>query len=207
LRSGGRANRATGDGQLTSDAPDANDTPDTFIADPRNPVPTRGGALLGYGAGVFPQTDVEARDDVLVYSTPTLNEDIEVTGPVTAILHVATSAPSADFTAKLVDVHPDGIAYNVSDGILRRSYRGASDPADAESTRIEIMLWPTSMVFRQGHRIRLEIAGSNFPRFDRNLHTVDTIATATIPVAATHAVYHGAATPSRIVLPVVPRDR
>lgn len=207
LRSGGRANSASGDGRLTSEAPTEGDTPDTFVADPKNPVPTRGGAMLGYGAGVFPQNDVEARNDVLIYSTSSLTEDLEVTGPISAILYVATSAPSADFTAKLVDVHPDGVAYNVSDGILRRAYQPNSDPAATEPTRVEIMLWPTSIIFRQGHRIRLEISGSNFPRFDRNPHVGDPIATAMAPAVATHAVYHGSTTPSRIVLPVVPPAR
>lgn len=207
LRSGGRANSASGDGRLTTEAPTEDDTPDTFVADPRNPVPTRGGAVIGYGAGVLPQNDVEARDDVLVYTTPVLTEDVEVTGPVSAIVYVTTSAPSADFTAKLVDVHADGIAYNVSDGIIRQAYRPSVHPAAAEPTRIEITLWPTSNVFRRGHRIRLEISGSNFPRFDRNPQTSDPIATAMAPAIATHAVHHGATTPSHIVLPVVPRAR
>ena len=207
LRSGGRANSAKGDGRLTTEPPTDDDPPDTFLADPSNPVPTRGGAMLGYGAGVFPQNDVEARNDVLVYSTSPLTEDLEVTGPISATLYVATSAQSADFTAKLVDVHPDGVAYNVSDGVVRRAYRSNGNPAATEATRVEIMLWPTSFVFRQGHRIRLEISGSNFPRFDRNPHVADSIPTATDPAIATHAVYHGSTTPSQIVLPVVPRAR
>jgi putative CocE/NonD family hydrolase len=204
LRSGGHANSADGNGRLTPEAPAEDDTPDTFLADPSKPVPSRGGATLGYGAGVFPQNDIEMRKDVLVYSTATLSEDLEVTGPISVVLYVATSAPSADFTAKLVDVDPNGVAYNVSDGIVRQSYRPSSSPAATEPTRIDINLWPTSMVFRKGHRIRLEIAGSNFPRFDRNPQTGDSIATATTSVTATHAVYHGKATPSRIVLPIVP---
>jgi putative CocE/NonD family hydrolase len=207
LRSGGRANSATGDGWLTTEPPTGDDTPDTFVADPRHPVPTRGGALIGYDAGVFPQDDVEARKDVLVYTTPVLTEDVEVTGPVSAILYVTTSAPSADFTAKLVDVHANGVAYNVSDGIIRQAYRPSGQPAAAEATRVEIMLWPTSNVFRRGHRIRLEISGSNFPRFDRNPQTSGPIATATAPAIATHAVHHGATTPSHILLPVVPHVR
>jgi uncharacterized protein len=207
LRSGGRANSASGDGRLTTEAPGENDAPDTFLSDPQNPVPTGGGAMLGYGAGVFPQNEVESRNDVLVYSTSTLAEDLEVTGPISAILYVATSAPSADFTAKLVDVHPDGIAYNVSDGIIRRAYGPNSHPVATEPARIEIMLWPTSNLFRQGHRIRLEISGSNFPRFDRNPQTGEPTETAAAPATATHAVYHGSTRPSRIVLPLVPRPQ
>ena len=170
LRSGGHANSASGDGRLTTEAPDQDDPPDIFVSNPASPVPTRGGAMLGE-SGTVPQNDVEQRSDVLVYSTPPLAEDVEVTGPVSAILYVATSSPSADFTAKLVDVHPDGVAYNVSDGIIRRAYQPEAVPAAAEPTEITIALWPTSMVFRRGHRIRLEIAGSNFPRFDRNPNT------------------------------------
>ena len=205
LRSGGRANSAAGDGRLTIEAAGDHETPDTFVADPNNPVPTRGGAMLGYGAGVTAQNDVEARNDVLVYSTPPLDRDIEVTGPVSAILYVSTSAPTADFTAKLVDVQPDGVAYNVSDGIVRQTYQASRNPAAAEPTRIEIDLWPTSILFRRGHRIRIEIAGSNFPRFDRNPQNGEPIATATRAATATHAVYHSPVAASRIVLPIVPQ--
>ncbi len=104
--------------------------------------------MLGPGAGVLSQNDVEARSDVLVYTTPPLERDVEMTGPITVTLHVATTAPNTDFTTKLVDVHADGAAYNVSDGILRRSYVPQSDPASGLTTSIEIELWPTSMVFR-----------------------------------------------------------
>ena len=153
------------------------------------------------------QNDIEMRNDVLVYSTPPLAEDVEVTGPVSAVLYVATSAPSTDFTAKLVDVYSDGTTYNVSDGILRRTYRPSAAPAAADAVPIDIALWPTSMVFRQGHRIRLEVSSSNFPRFDRNPNTGEPLATATATRVATQAIRHGARTPSRILLPVVSRVR
>jgi putative CocE/NonD family hydrolase len=203
LRGSGRANTASGDGVLTTDGPGQDDPPDTFASNPASPVPTRGGAMIG-GSGTVLQGDVEARSDVLVFSTPPLAEDMEVTGPVTAVLYVATSSPSADFTAKLVDVHADGLAYNVSDGIIRRSYRPEAAPAAAEPTEITIALWPTSMVFQRGHRIRLEIAGSNFPRFDRNPNTGEPGATARTVALATQAVHHGRKAPSRIMLPVIP---
>jgi putative CocE/NonD family hydrolase len=203
LRSGGHANSSSGDGQLTSDPPAAAEPADRFDADPEHPVPTAGGALIGFGAGVQRQNDVERRNDVLVYTTMPLASDLEVTGEVSVVLHVATSAPSTDFTAKLVDVHANGDAYNVCDGILRATYRGASG-APATPTAIEISLAPTSMVFRQGHRIRLEIASSNFPRFDRNLNTGADLRTATTPAIAHQIVYHLADAPSRLVLPVVP---
>jgi putative CocE/NonD family hydrolase len=207
LQSGGHANSADGDGRLTMDLPSLDESPDTFLADPAKPVPTRGGAVIGEGAGAVPQNDVEARPDVLVYSTPPLAEDMEVTGPVSAVLYVTSSSPSADFTVKLVDVHADGTAFNVSDGILRRGYQAATSAAPSEPTAIVIALWPTSMVFRKGHRIRLEVAGSNFPRFDRNPHTGEPSATATLTAVATQTVHHGPQVPSRIVLPVVPAVR
>ena len=146
-------------------------------------------------------------DDVLVYTTAPLPEDVEVTGPIAATLYVASSAPHTDFTAKLVDVHGDGNAYNVTDGVVRRAYTAHANPADAEPEAIEIMLWPTSMVFRQGHRIRLEVASSNFPRFDRNPNTGAPIASAVATAVARQAVHHGRGAPSRIVLPVVPGPR
>ena len=206
LRSGGHANTASGDGRLTTEHPDQDDPADAFVANPASPVPTRGGAMLG-GSGTVPQNDVEERSDVLVYSTPPLAEDVEVTGPVSAVLYVASSSPSADFTAKLVDVHADGVAYNVSDGIIRRSYRPDAAPAAAEPTETTITLWPTSMVFRRGHRIRLEIAGSNFPRFDRNPNTGEPSAAARTVASATEAVHHGRQAPSRIMLPLIPAPR
>lgn len=205
LRSRGRANSASGDGGLSAAAPTEPEPPDTFTSDPQNPVPTRGGAMIGNGSGVARQDDVELRHDVLVYTTAPLEDDVEVTGPLTATLYVATSAPHTDFTAKLVDVQPDGTPYNVSDGILRRQYAASADPATADPVPIEISLWPTSMVFRQGHRIRLEVASSNFPRYDRNPNTGAPIATATVTAVARQAVHHGPDALSRIVLPVVPR--
>ena len=203
LRSHGRANSALGDGGLTAVAPAENEPADTFESDPQNPVPTRGGAMIGGGSGMARQDDVELRRDVLVYTTAPLADDVEVTGPLTATLYVATSAPHTDFTAKLVDVHRDGTPYNVSDGILRRHYAASADPATGDAVPIDISLWPTSMVFRRGHRIRLEVASSNFPRYDRNLNTDRPIATATVTAVARQAVHHGPDAPSRIVLPIV----
>jgi hypothetical protein len=145
------------------------------------------------------QNDIEQRGDVLVYTTTPLESDLEVTGTVSVALHVETSAPSTDFTAKLVDVHANGDAYNVTDGILRAAYKQGAP------VEIEVSLLPTSMVFKTGHRIRLEIASSNFPRFDRNLNTGADLRTATTPAVAHQTVHHSPAAPSRLVLPVVPR--
>ena len=173
LDSSGRANSAGGDGRLSLKAPAESARRTLLFYDPLRPVPSAGGAMIGPRAGIALQNKLEARPDVLVYSTPPLDKDIEATGPVKLILFVATTAPNTDFTAKLVDVFPDGSAYNVSDGILRRGYEGSSP------TKITVDLWPTSFVFRKGHRIRLEVSSSNFPRFDRNPNTGRTIATET----------------------------
>lgn len=157
--------------------------------------------MLGNRAGIRPQNDVEARDDVLVFTSAALPADTEVTGPVHAELHVATTAPSADFVVKLVDVHPDGRAFNVTDGILRRTY----EPGSTRATNIRVELNPTSMLFRKGHRIRVEIASSNYPRFDINPGTGRDIPTESQPVTSTQTLFVGGGTPSRIFLPLVPR--
>ena len=204
LRSAGRANTASGDGKLSLMPPAESESPDTFIYDPRSPVPTRGGAMLGPRAGMQLQTDAEDRPDVLVYSTDALERDMEVTGPVKAELFVHTTAPSTDFTVKLVNVFPDGRAYNVCDGILRREYE-PHDGSRRRSTRIEINLWPTSILFRSGHRIRVEISSSNFPRYDRNPNTGRAVATEINPVVAHQSVFHGPAAASHILLPLIPR--
>jgi putative CocE/NonD family hydrolase len=195
----GKANTAAGDGRLDLAEPAADEPADSFVYDPRHPVPTAGGAMIGEAAGIARQNAVESRDDVLVYTTPVLEHDVEVTGPVSLVLYVSTSASNTDFTAKLVDVHPDGSAYNVSDGILRRRYAGAGIAHE-----IHIELWPTSMVFFKGHCIRLEVSSSNFPRFDANPNTNRDIATETNPVPATQTVRHGAQFPSRLILPMIP---
>jgi uncharacterized protein len=200
LRSAGRANTSLGDGRLVLEPPAADEPGDSYAYDPRRPVPSRGGAMLGPRAGIAVQNDVEAREDVLVYSTGPLERDLEATGPVRAVLHVSTTAPNTDFTVKLVDVHPDGRGYNISDGILRRAYSAQASPSE-----ITIELWPTSMLFRRGHRVRIEVSSSNYPRYDRNPNTGRDIPTETSPVTATQTVYHGASAPSRIVLPVIAR--
>ncbi|MDZ4858392.1 MAG: CocE/NonD family hydrolase [Candidatus Hydrogenedentes bacterium] len=201
LRSNGRANTVNGDGMLSLQVLERDEPADSFEYDPRNPVPTAGGAVLGKRAGIKDQNRVERRRDVLVYTSPVLAAPVEVTGNVCAILHVATTAPNTDFTAKLVDVHPDGRAFNVCDGILRRDFRTNSPP-----TSIRIELWPTSMVFKAGHQIRLEVSSSNFPRFDRNPNTGGFIPAETQPVSARQWVFHSAGMASQLCLPVIPSD-
>jgi putative CocE/NonD family hydrolase len=152
------------------------------------------------------QRPVEERGDVLVYSTKPLKKDLEVAGPVSVVLYAATSARDTDFTAKLVDVFPDGTARNLTDGILRLRYRDTLEreelAAPGEVYRITIDAGVTSNLFAKGHRIRLEISSSNFPRFDRNPNTGASIAGETRTVAAEQTVYHGQDRASHVLLPV-----
>jgi putative CocE/NonD family hydrolase len=211
LHSGGRANSLRGDGALTRQAP-AGEAPDSYVYNPRNPTPTMGGGLccnhvFSYG-GAFDQRAVEAREDVLVYTSPELSEPVEVTGPVRMVLYVTSSAVDTDFTAKLVDVSPCGFARNLTDGIQRARYRGSARHAEmltpGEVTELEIDLVATSNAFLPGHRIRVEIASSNYPRFDRNPNTGELPGRGAELVSALQTVLHSAEYRSRIVLPVIP---
>jgi len=215
LHSNRQANSAAGDGELRLEAVSAENWEDRggdrFTYDPQNPVPSAGGTMLGPNSGIRPQNEVEARDDVLVYSTPPLERDTEVTGNIQLTLYVSTTAPSTDFSAKLVDVYPDGMAYNVSEGILRRDYPTVSTAEELSLTteiqpvtEIQIDLWPTSQVFHQGHRIRLEVSSSNYPRFDRNPNTGGFIPTEMEGAIAQQTLYHSATHPSRLILPLIP---
>lgn len=204
LSSGGQANSAAGNGTLTTSVPIAQEPVDSYTYDPLHPVPTAGGAMIGPAAGIVRQNDIEVRHDVLVYTTPSLNQDMEVTGPISLILYVSTTAPNTDFTAKLVDVHEDGSAFNISEGILRRSYQEVHGPSAERTYEIRLELWPTSMVFFKGHRIRLEVSSSNFPRFDRNPNTGNRIASEVNVIPARQTVRHGRVYPSRLILPIIP---
>lgn len=208
---------AANDATLSFEAP-ADEPPDTFNYDPGDPVPTVGGAsflpglFIAANAGPRDQRAVESRADVLCYSSAILEHDLEVTGPLSLVLYVRSSAPDTDFTGKLVDVYPDGRALLVTDGILRLRYRNGFSSqqlmSPGEIQRIEIDLVATANVFRAGHRIRLEVSSSNFPRFDRNTNTGGEIAeeSAADFVVAENSVLHDAAHPSHLVLPVIARD-
>ena len=213
LHSAGKANSASGDGSLGETAPQK-DPADSFLYDPGDPVPTVGGPLCCDGDHLKPgardQRDVEARQDVLVYSTPPLEADTEVTGPVSLDLFAKSSAVDTDFTAKLVDVWPNGFAQNLTEGILRASFRESTlgDPKPITPGQVyeyKIDLWSTSDVFLKGHRIRLEVSSSNFPRFDRNLNTGKSAADSSAFVKATNTILHDSAHPSALILPVVPQ--
>jgi len=159
--------------------------------------------------GPIDQRPIERRDDVLVYTGPELEQDLEVTGPLEMVLYAASSARDTDFTAKLVDVYPNGYAIHLAEGILRARHRRSFaqvdflQPGEADEFRIELA--PTSNVFKKGHRLRVEISSSNFPRFDRNLNTGQSIATGTQMQIAHQTVLHTAEYPSHIILPVNPR--
>jgi hypothetical protein len=213
LASGGHANTLEGDGALT-DKPADHSKRDGFVFDPRDPAPTRGGAVCCNPRvlpwGPMDQRPVERRKDVLVYTGKPLESDTEAIGPVEVTLYAATSAKDTDFTAKLVDVFPDGNARNLTDGILRLRYRGSLDKPElarpSEVYKLSIDAGVTANVFLKGHRIRVEISSSNFPRFDRNPNTGGRIADETKPVAATQTVYHDRRHPSEVVLLVMPPD-
>ena len=210
LLSNGHANSLDGDGVL-SEKPPRRTAQDRYVFDPQYPVPTRGGAVC-CNPRIFPwgpmdQRPVERRKDVLVYSTPPLKQDVEVIGAVKAVLYVTTSARDTDFTAKLVDVFPDGAARNLTDGILRLRYRNSLEkPELAKETeiyQITVDAGVTGNVFLAGHRIRLEISSSNFPRFDRNPNTGGPVADETRLLRANQTVFHDREHASHLALMVM----
>jgi uncharacterized protein len=203
-------------GALSTAAP-GDEPPETYTYDPHNPVGTTGGAtflpglFIAANAGPRDQRPLDGRADVLTYMTAPLVRDTEVTGPIELTLYVSSSACDTDFTGKLVDVHPDGRAEILTDGILRARYRDSfSDPRPLEPGTVHelrIDLWATANVFKAGHRIRLDVSSSNFPRFDRNTNTGGTIARESERdfVIARNTVHHDAGHPSHVVLPLIER--
>ena len=209
LHSGGKANTSDGDGTLTWDAPKSERT-DSFVYDPNDPVPTIGGSQLGPNpTGPQDQRLVEFRPDVLVYTSKPISEDLEITGPLSVKLYAASSATDTDFTAKLVDVWPNGYAQNIQDGIIRARYRDSKTSSrlitPGEINEYTIDLWATSHVVKSGHRIRVEISSSNFPHYDRNLNTGGPLFKEQNGKPATQTIFHDGAHASQIVLPVIPR--
>ena len=208
LHSQGKANSLRGDGRLSPLAP-SEESPDHCVYDPNDPVPTCGGNTLIISMGVQDQRKAEERQDVLVYTSEPLTASLEVTGPVVVKLFAATSAPDTDFTAKLVDVRPDGYAQNLTDGIVRARYRESrvrpSLLTPGAVYEFTIDLWATSQVFLSGHCLRVEISSSNFPRFDRNLNTGEDQATGARFQTAQQTIFHDQRYPSHIVLPIIPR--
>ena len=196
-------------GTLSPEEP-ADGPPDRFVYDPEDPVPSLGAQYQMIDrCGPRDRREIEHREDVLVYTSAPLEAEVEVTGPVMATVYAASSARDTDFTAALVDVHPDGKAIALCEGICRARFRNGTDspslitPGEVNEYRID--MWDTSNVFRKGHRIRVEVSSSNFPRYDRNLNTGGRIGYESEMQVAEQTVLHDASRPSRVTLPVVPR--
>ncbi len=211
LSSGGNANSLNGDGQLTVAPPDA-DKPDLFTYDPMNPVPSYGGNVCCTGnaitAGSFDQRKMESRHDILVYTTAAFKEAVEISGPITPTLYVSSDAKDTDFTVKVLDVYPDGRAYNLDESIQRMRYRAGYDKPLVwmEKDKVyKVALQPltTSNSFAPGHRLRIEVSSSNFPRFDRNLNTGGKNFDESKGVVARNAVHHSKQYPSSLTVTVV----
>jgi len=211
LRSGGHANSRDGDGVLSSAPPAPDEQPDSYLYDPLDPVPTVGGKTLMptiMAAGIEDQSEVQERSDVLCYASPALTEPVEIAGPVRVTLWAASSATDTDFTAKLVDLAPDGFAANLADGIVRARYRESPKRRSAPlepgaATEFEIDLWDLAHTFLPGHRIVVEISSSNFPRFDRNMNTGHELGAdgAQDALVAAQQILHDARHPSALLLP------
>lgn len=201
------------DGTLDERVPN-NESPRSFTFDPNDPVITLGGCeWVNYPCGPFDNAPLDSRQDILRFQTAPLEEDTEVTGQVFAHIWASSSARNTDITAKLLDVHPDGKAYNICDGILRGTFREGDQfqvPMEPGTPyEFTIDMWSTSMLFRKGHRIRVDVSSSNFPRFDVNPNTGASLFAAgpnrEDPVVAENTVYFDSTKPSRIVLPIIPR--
>jgi len=210
LHGGGRANTLSGDGLLGREDPGAEPS-DHYVYDPQNPVPTLGGRTLPTGRlvpGPFDQRPLEARPDVLCYTTPAFEQDFEVTGPLVLHLFAATSAVDTDFMAKLCAVLPDGTAYNIAEGCIRARFRksllGPELVTPGEVYEYTIDLAATSIVLGKGHRLRLDVTSSNFPHMDRNLNTGRPFATDAEIVPAMQTIFHRHGQASYIDLPVIP---
>jgi putative CocE/NonD family hydrolase len=204
------ANSISGDGALSMKTPDSEKS-DAYTYDPGNPVPTLGGRLCcgnPIPPGPANQRPNESRNDVLVFSTPRLEKDLEVTGFITVDLFASTSAVDTDFTALLVDVDQNGYARFLTDGIVRARYRNSTVKAEpitaGQVYKYSIDLWATSNVFKAGHQLRLYISSSNFPRFNRNLNTGEATQGGTRMVTANQTIFHDREHPSAITLPVIP---
>jgi putative CocE/NonD family hydrolase len=210
LHSQGHANTGTGDGILSWEAP-GNEPVDTFTYDPNDPIPSTDDPGTMGASSVLDERQMESRKDVLVFTTAPLEEPVEVTGPIRVKLWAASSAPDTDWVAKLIDVHPNGEAQRLQDGIVRARFRGSIDhPSLTMPLKIyeyTIDLLDTSNLFQKGHHIQVAITSSNFPDFDRNLNTGKSDENSTEIQVAKQTIYHDAAHPSYILLPIIPRDR
>jgi putative CocE/NonD family hydrolase len=213
LSGGGRANTMSGDGVLLP-APPATDSPDKFTYDPMNPVTSYGGNVCCTGTAVtggsLDQRKMETRDDILVYTTQPFTEGVEVSGPITPTLYVSSDVKDTDFTVKLIDVYPDGRAFNLDESIQRMRYRDGYDKPlvwmeTGKVYKVTLQPLTTSNYFAPGHRLRIEVSSSNFPRFDRNLNTGGNNYDEVKGVVAHNAVHHSRQYPSQVTVTVVKR--
>lgn len=212
LHSGGNANSAKGDGWLATALPTKQKSTDSFVYDPANPIPTLGGATLGITtspAGPADQSSLADRTDILVYSTLPFEQPTEVTGPVSLEAYVSSSAEDTDLVGRLIDVAPDGKAILLTEGILRLRYRDSFEKPElmkpGQIYPVKVDLWATANVFKVGHRLRLEITSSSYPRYDRHPNHGGDLAGETRPTPATNVIHHDSAHPSALVVPIVPR--
>ncbi len=221
LHSGGRANTLAGDGRLDAQPPRSDEPADRYSYDPEDPVPTIGGVnsvltmMQGAQTPILPgprdQRPLERRDDVLVYTSAELEQDLEVTGPLELVLYAASSAKDTDFIVRLSDVYPNGKAIFLTEGMLRARYRNSNEGDSTELlepnevAEYRIRCYPLANVFKAGHRLRLDVTSSSFPRFSRNLNTGEDVGTGTRMEVARQTVLHTAAYPSHVLLPVVPQ--
>jgi putative CocE/NonD family hydrolase len=191
------------DGQLWAEAPPIDSPPDRYRYDPADPTPAVGGPLFGMSGkrGAVDNRELESRPDVLVYTTPPLERDVEVVGPVRLELYAASNLQHADFFGRLCDVYPDGKSINVCDGLVRLE-PGEEETQQDDASRLEIGMWATAYRFRRGHSIRLQVSSGAHPRWNRNLGTGEPIAMATTMLPAEQTVYHDREHPSAVILPV-----
>ena len=209
LNSGGSANTLNGDGQLSTKKPKS-DNPDSFTYDPMNPVTSHGGNVCCTGnavqGGAFDQQEMELRDDILVYTTEPLKEGLEVSGFIESTLYLSSDVKDTDLTIKIIDVHPDGKAYNLDETIQRIRYREGYDKEvfmeEGKVYKVDMTPMSTSNYFAEGHRIRIEISSSNFPRFTRNLNTGGNNYDESEGVVANNKIHHSKDYPSQIRLPI-----
>ncbi|OYD08212.1 hydrolase [Paludifilum halophilum] len=208
LHSGGKANSRFGDGTL-SPQPPKQESPDRYTYDPERPVPYITEMTSSQIGGPDDYSAIERRDDVLVYTTEPLSEELEVTGPVEMELYASTDARDTDFMVKLLDVWPSGFAQRLTDGMVRARFRKGMDRPElvepGKVYRYKVDCWNTAHVFRKGHCIRVEVASSAFPKYDRNLNTGAPLGQTTDMSAAEQTIYHDTERPSAIILPVIAR--
>ena len=214
LSSNGHANSLYGDGILSVE-PDKKDSRDVFVYDPMLPVPSYGGNVCCTGnaiqGGAFDQQQMETRNDILVYTSEPLKEGIEVTGFIESTLYVSSDVKDTDFTIKLIDVYPDGRAYNLDETIQRARYREGYDKEvfmeEGNVYKLDLTPMSTSNYFAEGHRIRIEVSSSNFPRFARNLNTGGNNYDEKEGVVATNKIHHSEEFPSQIRIPIVSKQK